>query len=115
MQKSRKNVEPVATQNNANRANQRYTQPQRPPVVDMDTIGNMSDEELASELHTVETGRENAYNTFCDTRPWEVEVAYFKREQHVRRLRREAHEKWMMHSRQTGNYFDNAATVSDAN
>jgi len=98
------------------RANQRYTQPQRPPVVDMDTIGNMSDEELASELQVVETGRESAYNTFCDTRPWEVEVAYFKREQHVRRLRREAHEKWLNQTRMSNAYFDNSVTVSsDAN
>jgi len=66
-----------------------------PEVFNMDDIAAMLDEDLYSHLNTMEDGRSKAYESRQDTRLWEEEIAYLRREIQLRRGRREAHEKYV--------------------
>jgi hypothetical protein len=55
----------------------------------------MLDEDLIARLRSLEEDKDRAYEIHADVRPWEEEVAYIRREQQVRRARREAHSEYV--------------------
>jgi hypothetical protein len=66
-----------------------------PEVVDIDVLGGMQDEDLVLRLRALEEDRTRALaNGRYDPRPWETEVAYVRREQQIRRARRDTHAEW---------------------
>lgn len=66
-----------------------------PEVVDMDTMATMLDEDLINKLRLLEDEREKVLAQTGDARPWEVELAYLRRELQIRRDRRAAHERYV--------------------
>ena len=74
---------------------QRQYPVQLPEQLIIDDIAMMSDEELTSQVRTLEKDREVVLDARLDPRPWEEEVAYIRREQQIRRYRRDAHFNWM--------------------
>lgn len=66
-----------------------------PDVINMDDIGNMIDEDLLSRLHSLEEDMGHVFDARMDTLLWEIELAYIKREQGLRRRRRDLHERYM--------------------
>jgi hypothetical protein len=66
-----------------------------PDVIDIDTLGTMLDEDLVTRSRMLDEGKNQAFNSGHDSQPWEEEIAYVRREQHLRRLRRDAHTEWL--------------------
>lgn len=62
-----------------------------PEVVTIDVLGAMLDEDLIVRLRALEDEKGKAYENHQDLAPWEVEIAYIRREQQVRRSRRDNH------------------------
>lgn len=91
-----------------------------PDVANMDALAVMQDDELLQRLRGLEDGRLQAFDSHIDTRPWEEELAYVRREQQLRRRRREAHEEYvrrvedeyaLVESQLPAGDFDNLAYV----
>ena len=61
----------------------------------MDDIANMIDEDLLARLHSLEEDMTRVYEARMETTLWEVEIAYIRREQLVRRRRRELHDRFV--------------------
>lgn len=61
----------------------------------MDDIAYMSDEELAALWRDLDESHQKIVCCNMDAMPWEVELAYLRREQLIRRERREAHEEYL--------------------
>ncbi len=57
----------------------------------------MSDDDLTSLSRRLHEDREKVIDSSArfDTRPWDEELAYVKREQQIRKIRHEEHEKWL--------------------
>jgi hypothetical protein len=70
-------------------------QPAAPQQVNMDTLGGMSDEDLINHLRSLHEGLDHAYETRGNSRLWEEEIAYVRREQQIRRERRAAHDAYI--------------------
>jgi len=66
-----------------------------PEVVSIDVLGAMLDEDLIVRLRTLEADKEKTYASYVDTRPWEEELAYIRREQQMRRVRRDTHMEYV--------------------
>lgn len=66
-----------------------------PDVIDMDTLSSMSDDELSNRFQRLEGERESLREQRVYTREWEVEIAYVRREQQLRRTRRELHDAYL--------------------
>lgn len=66
-----------------------------PAIVDTDTLGTMSDDELVTRHRTIDEDRLKVIGMGADPRPWEDELAYSRREMQIRRSRREAHDKYV--------------------
>lgn len=66
-----------------------------PEVVSYDVIGNMVDEDLHVRLRAMEDDSRAVFEAGLDPRPWEEEIAYVKREQQIRRDRRERHARFV--------------------
>lgn len=64
-----------------------------PEVINIDVLGTMQDEDLILRLRAMEEDRTRAYEAGRDTRSWEEEIAYVRREQQIRRIRRDNHMK----------------------
>lgn len=70
--------------------------PINPPVpMNMDDIAIMSDEEVFARAGSLENDRAKIVDHRLDPTPWEVEIAYYRREQGIRRVRRELHESFV--------------------
>ena len=82
------------------------TRPQRrsavslPEVVNVDDLGIMLDEDLIVRLRSLEDDKGKAYDLHLDTRPWEEEIAYVRREQQIRRIRRDSHADYLRKAEQ---------------
>lgn len=61
-----------------------------PQIVNIDDIAVMPDEELNARAARFENERNRAR----DPQPWEVEIAYIRREQQIRKARAQAHVEW---------------------
>lgn len=90
MQKERNKGHDSSTNNRSNR-----NQPTHPEILDLDVLGTMLDEDLNHRLRTLEADLERVRNSCVDPRPWEEEIAYARREQQIRRVRRDAHIKYV--------------------
>ena len=88
MQNTRKHSE--STPSLPSRPNHRQVVP-LPEVVSVDVLGTLLDEDLIVRLRVLDDDRNRAYEARADTSPWETEIAYVRREQQVRRSRRENH------------------------
>lgn len=62
-----------------------------PDLISTDLLGTMQDEDLLLRLRALEEDCNRAYESGRDTYPWEVEIAYVRREQQIRRGRRDVH------------------------
>ena len=67
-----------------------------PDIVSMDVIAAMQDDELMMRLRTLHDDRDKVFAERLDARLWDVELAYVKREQQVRKTRHDAHEKYLL-------------------
>lgn len=88
MQKSRKRSE---VQNVTETRSTRRNVLPLPDVANMDDLAVMLDEDLIGRLRSLEDMKNQAYEAHVDTRPWEEEIAYIRREQQIRRTRRDNH------------------------
>jgi hypothetical protein len=61
----------------------------------MDDIAALEDADLMFRLRSLEESRERAIGSYGDPAPWEVEISYHRREQQIRRVRRERHEAYV--------------------
>lgn len=66
-----------------------------PEIIDIDVLGTYSDEELSSRLRGLEDDRQRLFEMGYDARPWEEEVAFVRREQQIRRGRRDRHDTYV--------------------
>lgn len=67
-----------------------------PECMHVDELATMSDEDLDARAQVLHQDRNKVIaHGSLDTRPWDVEFAYIQREFHMRRIRREAHERFM--------------------
>lgn len=77
-----------------------YVQPQQhypinlPQQPTIDELATTTDEELLRLGRQLEQERETIHEARLDPRPWEEEIAYIRREQQIRKTRREAHAAW---------------------
>lgn len=88
------------TRNRSEASNYNATRPNRfalqaPDIVDIDALGTMLDEDLIVRLRSLEDEKGKVYEAHQDTRPWEEEIAYVRREQQVRRIRRDNHQDYL--------------------
>jgi hypothetical protein len=67
----------------------------QPEVVSSDVLGTMLDEDLIVRLRALEDDKGRVYEAYGDARPWEEEIAYIRREQQMRRVRRDTHADYM--------------------
>lgn len=116
-QKNRKRSEPS---NYNTRPVQRYQNIALPEVITIDALGTMLDEDLIVRLRTLDEDKNKAYDSHVDARPWEEEIAYIRREQQLRRVRRDSHQEYVRKSELEFNLseryleagdFDNSAFV----
>jgi hypothetical protein len=90
VQKNQKRSGLAASANNVRHQARRYPVP-LPEVVSSDVLGTMLDEDLIVRLRVLDEHRNKVYEAHIDPRPWEEEIAYLRREQQVRRGRRDVH------------------------
>lgn len=79
-----------------------------PAFVNVDELGVALEEDLFSSLRALEDDRQKIIDVHMDTRPWEEEIAYLKRELQMRKIRREAHSRYLEQT-------DQGYSESDAN
>lgn len=60
-----------------------------------DELGVMLDEDLSTLAGELETQREKSFGLKQDPHDIEVELAYVRREQQIRKIRRERHEQYL--------------------
>jgi hypothetical protein len=95
VQKNRKRSE--ASVSNEGRSTRRYPV-QLPEVVTIDVLGAMLDEDLVVRLRVLDDDKNKVYDAHLDARPWEEEIAYIRREQQLRRARRDTHAEYVRKS-----------------
>lgn len=66
-----------------------------PERVSMDIIARYLDDELYSKLTRLEADRLKVIDARLDPSPWEIEIAYYRRETGIRKIRREIHEEFL--------------------
>lgn len=66
-----------------------------PHPINMDEIAVMADDQLYSLQQQFENERQKILDARLDPYFWEIELAYLRRELHIRRLRRDAHEVYL--------------------
>ena len=67
-----------------------------PEVMDMDTLAILSDDDLSARFHQLDAERETMRENRVSTLAWEIEIAYMRREQQMRRVRRDRHDAYLM-------------------
>jgi hypothetical protein len=66
-----------------------------PEKTSMDVIARYLDDELYSHITKFETDRTKVMDARLDPSPWEIELAYLRREANIRRVRRDLHENFL--------------------
>jgi hypothetical protein len=100
LQKTRKRSD--SPPSNLSRSSRRYSA-SLPEVVSVDVLGTMLDEDLLIRFRALDDDRIKVTDAKGDPRPWEVEIAYLRREQQLRYVRRDAHAKYV---RKEQEWFD---------
>ena len=67
-----------------------------PETASSDDIAILSDEDLMSTIAQVDDSRRKVNAEKCDTRVWEEELCYLRREAQMRRKRHAIHEKYLL-------------------
>lgn len=65
-----------------------------PTVVNSDDIEVLTDEDLMENIVKLSKERSQVFEERADTRPWDEELCYFRRELQLRRKRRELHDEY---------------------
>lgn len=91
MQKTRKRSDTTSLPSRPNR----HQVVPSPELVSIDVLGTLLDEDLIVRLRALDDDRNRAYEARVDTVPWETEIAYVRREQQMRRGRRENHSEYV--------------------
>ncbi len=81
----------AAEASNTGRVTRSRNAPCLPELINIDDLGIMQDEDLILRLRAMDDDRSRAHEMGQDTRPWEEEIAYIRREQQIRRIRRDNH------------------------
>jgi len=63
-------------------------------------LGTLQDQDLIVRLRALDDDRNRAFESRLDTRPWEEEIAYVRREQQRRRVWRETHAEYLRKEQQ---------------
>jgi hypothetical protein len=66
-----------------------------PEIISTDEIGYMPDELLQTISNRLESERSRVVNSGRDPLLWEVEIAYLRREQDMRKIRNERHAEYL--------------------
>jgi len=66
-----------------------------PEIWNMDDLGYMADEMIEDRAQRLESERNRLLSTGKDPHLWEVEIAYIRREQQLRKTREEFHQKYL--------------------
>lgn len=66
-----------------------------PDVVNIDTLGVFSDDDLSERAHMLNVERYKVMNEGGDPTLWEIELCYTQREFQLRRTRKEHHDSYM--------------------
>ena len=85
-----------------------------PEKTSMDVIARYLDDELYSHITKFETDRTKVMDARLDPSPWEIELAYLRRETNIRRARRDLHEIFLRDNSQVATeefIFDDDADV----
>lgn len=110
---TQKNVKRQGTTAGSNHATAQRGPIEAPEVVNMDVLGTMLEEELINRFMTLQETCERAAVRGYDTRKWDIEMAYVKREMQVRRHRREEHDRWCRACEREFEAQERAAPVAD--
>ena len=84
-----------------------------PDLITIDELGTMLDEDLITRLRALEEDKGRAIEAHMDSRPWEEEVAYIRREQQVRRIRRDTHAEYVRRSEEEFNRIEASLPAGD--
>jgi len=71
-----------------------------PEIVSSDILATLDDSDLITRLRVLDDDRNKAFESRLETLPWETEIAYIRREQQMRRGRRENHQDFMRREQQ---------------
>lgn len=85
-----------------------------PEIINMDDVACLSDESISERISRLESDRNSVLASSDDARPWEVEIAYLRREQQIRGFRRQLHDSYLR-SNPSDDYdyvYDNHAFLS---
>lgn len=110
MQKNRKRAD--ASTSSAVHAHRRSTV-SIPEVVTIDVLNLMLDEDLISRLRALDEDRNKVIEERGETRPWDEEIAYVRREQQLRRTRREAHMEFLRQEQEAFEKLEASLPVAD--
>lgn len=66
-----------------------------PNIANIDELAVVSDDTLFARINDLERDRKVVMSEGLDTRSWEIELAYARRESQIRRTRSEAHERYL--------------------
>ncbi len=84
--------------------NQHNRQPQQrqkkypvavPDVISNDELDTMQDAEVISRLNCLLSDRDKVLAADMDARVWEEEISYYRRQLHIRKTRRDAHDSYI--------------------
>lgn len=67
-----------------------------PDVINMDDLALLSDEELSGRAGRLEADRRRVASSSSDLVPWEIEIAYVRREQQIREVRAVRHREYLV-------------------
>lgn len=66
-----------------------------PEINNVDDIDYMSDENIYDRMNRLDYEKNQLFSSGRDPIPWEIELAYFQREQSIRQIRAAAHVEYM--------------------
>jgi hypothetical protein len=66
-----------------------------PEIWNMDDLGYMADEMIEDRAQRLESERNRMLSSGKDPQLWEVEIAYIRREQQLRKTRSELHQEYL--------------------
>ena len=87
-----------------------------PELVSVDVLAIMADEDLSSRLRSLEEDRGKVDSAGYETRIWEEDIAYVRREMQIRGQRRRAHEVYVKEQdreRYLDAMYENSLPVAD--
>lgn len=66
-----------------------------PEILTIDQLGQLSDEELITQLRSMRSALDIVRKERCSAKEWQTELCYIERELILRRTRREAHQEYL--------------------